>query len=115
MFIETQKNAEIKAATWSDYKHHHTLTLLVSIMPCGSFNFVSDAWGGWASDLAISRQSRFYDILEYRDEVMADKRFSIAEDLLIRHALQHIPSGKRGSEQMQKKDVVKTKEIPNFC
>ena len=45
---------------------------------------------------------------------MADKGFTIAEVLLIRHARQHIPPGKRGSEQMRKKDVVKTKEIPNL-
>ena len=114
MFIETPKDPKIKAATWSDYKHHHTLKVLVSIMPCGSFNFVSEAWGGRASDVAITRQSGFYDILEYGDEVMADKGFTIGEDLLIRHARLHMPPGKRGSEQMRKQDVVKTKEIANL-
>ena len=45
MFIETPKDPKVKAATWSDYKHHHTLKVLVSIMPCGSFNFITEA--GW--------------------------------------------------------------------
>ena len=54
MFIETPNDPKIKAATSSDYKHHHTLTLLVSIMPCGSFNFVTEAWGGRASDVAMT-------------------------------------------------------------
>ena len=45
MFIETPKEPKVKAATWSDYEHHHTLKVLVSIMPCGSFNFISEA--GW--------------------------------------------------------------------
>lgn len=114
MFIETPKDPKIKAATWSYYKHHHTLKVLVSIMPCGSFNFVSEAWGGRTPDVAITRQSGFYDILEYRNEVIDNKGFTIAEYLLIRHAQLHIPSGKRGSKQMQKEDVVKTKEIANL-
>ena len=43
MFIETSKDPKVKAATWSDYKHHHhTLKVLVSIMPCGSFNLISE-------------------------------------------------------------------------
>ena len=114
MFIETPKDPKVKAATWSDYKHHHTLKVLVSIMPCGSFNFISEAWGGRASDVAITRNSGFHDILEYGDEVMADKGFIIAEDLLVRHCRLHIPPGKRSSEQMRKEDVTKTKEVANL-
>ena len=44
---------------------------------------------------------------------MVEKVLTIAYDLLIRHALLHIPPRKRGSEQMQKQGVVKTKEIAN--
>ena len=64
-------------------------------MPCGSFNFISEAWGGRAADVAITRNSGFYDILEYGDEVMADKGFTIAEDLLVRHCRLHIPKKKK--------------------
>ena len=35
MFIETPKDPKVKAATWSDYKHHRTLKVVVSIKPCG--------------------------------------------------------------------------------
>ena len=91
MFIETPKDPRLKATTWSDYKHHQTLKVLVSILPCGLFNFVSEGWGGRTSDVAFTRESGFYDILEYDDHVMADKGFTIAEDLLIRHCRLHIP------------------------
>lgn len=79
-----------------------------------TFNFVSEGWGGRTSDIVVTRESGFYDLLEYGDEVMADKGFTIAEDLLIRHARLHIPPGKRGQEQMGKQAVKKTKEIANL-
>ena len=73
MFIETPKNPKLKASTWSAYKHHQTLKVLVSIMPCGAFNFISEGWGGRGSDVVVTRESGFYDLLEYGDEVIADK------------------------------------------
>ena len=114
VFIETPKDPMIKAATWSDYKHHQTMKILVSIMPCGTFNFVSEGWGGRTSDVAVTPMSGFYDNLEYGDEVMADRGFTIAEDLLVRHCRLHIPPGKRGHEQMRKVELKKTKEIANL-
>jgi hypothetical protein len=43
VFIETPSDPALKAATWSDYKHHNTAKILVSITPNGAFNFVSKA------------------------------------------------------------------------
>lgn len=39
--------------------------------------------GGRTSDVHIVQQSGFYDILEPHDEVMADRGFTIAEDLIL--------------------------------
>lgn len=70
--------------------------------------------GGRTSDVHVTRESAFYDILEQHDEVMADRGFTIAEDLLLQHAKLHIPPGKRGKEQFSKSEVKKTKEIANL-
>lgn len=114
IFIETPSDPNLRAATWSDYKHHNTAKLLVSITPHGFFNFLSKAWGGRTSDVHLTRESSFYDIIEPGDEVMADRGFTIAEDLLIRSSRLHIPPGKRGQEQFTKAEVAKTKEIANL-
>ena len=45
---------------------------------------------------------------------MADRGFTIAEDLLQRKARLYIPPGKRGQEQFTKAEVKKTKTIANL-
>ena len=62
----------------------------------------------------VTRESEFYDIFEQHDKVMADRFFTVAEDLLLQHAKLHIPPGKGGQEQFSKSEVKKTKEIANL-
>lgn len=114
VFIDTPSDPALKLATWSDYKHHHTAKILVSITPSGAFNFVSKAWGGRTSDVQLTKESGFYDMLEPYDEVMVDRRFTIAEDLLLHKCHLHIPPGKCGREQFTKVQVRKTKSIANL-
>lgn len=44
IFIETPNDPMLKAATWSDYKHHYTTKVIVAISPNGAFTFISKAW-----------------------------------------------------------------------
>ena len=81
IFIETLSDPVIRASTWSDYKHHNTAKILVSISPNRAFNFILEAWGGRTSDVNLTRESEFYNILEPHDVVMADRGFTLAEDL----------------------------------
>ena len=62
----------------------------------------------------MTRESEFYNILEPYDAVMADRGFTIAEDLLVHRADLFIPPGKRGQEQFTKVDVQKTNTIANL-
>ena len=45
---------------------------------------------------------------------MADRGFTIAEDLILRRCELHIPPGRRGKEQFTKAEVNKTKKIANL-
>ena len=113
--IETPSDPVIRASTWSNYKHHNTSKILVSITPNGAFNFISEAWGGRTSDVYLTRESDYYNILEpIYDAVMADRGFTTAEDLLRHRADLFIPPGKRGQEQFMKADVQKTKTVANL-
>ena len=113
IFIDRPRNLEIQALTWSDYKKHNTVKFLVGITPSGMISFLSKAWGGRASDQHITRESGFLDLLEPTDLIMADRGFTIKEDLMVRGATLEIPPPSSGLEQMSKDKVIKTKRIAN--
>ena len=46
VFIERPSNLLARASTWSAYKHHNTVKLLIGITPQGVVSFISEAWGG---------------------------------------------------------------------
>ena len=114
VFIERPKGLDNQAATWSDYKHHNTIKFLVGISPSGYITFLSDCYGGRASDKFITSDSNFYDLIERDDEIMADRGFQIREDLLLRYCSLSIPPGARVKSQFTKKETETTKEVANL-
>ena len=111
IFIEKPNNLHVQALTWSDYKHHHTAKILVSITPAGMINFVSSAWGGRTSDKYVTVNSGFLDLIENYDIVLADRGFPIREELALLHAELLMPPGRRGVSQMTSSDVRATEDI----
>ena len=114
VFIERPKPLDCQAATWSDYKHHHTIKFLVGISPSVFITFLSSCYGGRASDKFITKDSGFYDLLERDDVVMADRGFHIQEGLLLTFCNLQVPPGAQTKTHMTKKEVQKTKEIANL-
>ncbi len=45
-FIQRPRSLQLQAATWSDYKKHNTVKVLVGITPTGTISFLSKAYGG---------------------------------------------------------------------
>ena len=41
IFIERPSNLQARAQTWSEYKHHNTIKVLVAITPQGTISFLS--------------------------------------------------------------------------
>ena len=82
LFIQRPRDPDMQYRTYSSYKSHNTLKVLVGIEPNGAFSFVSKAWSGNCSDKFITKNCDFLEYLEPGDEVMADRGFQI-EDLLL--------------------------------
>ena len=79
VFIDKPSNLQVRAQTYSAYKSHNTIKFLISIVPQGSINFISKAWGGRTSDNHITENSGYLDKLLPGDTILADRGFTIEE------------------------------------
>ena len=71
-----------KSATFSSCKRHNTAKGLVGISPNGAITFVSDFYAGTFSERKLTTYSGIYDLLEPGDTIMADRGFTLEDDLL---------------------------------
>ena len=69
----------IRVKMYSNYKKWFTMKYLVGTAPCGEITFVSKMFGGCATDTEIVNKSRFLELVEPGDEVLADKSFPTIE------------------------------------
>ena len=96
-FIEKPSSPSAKKATWSDYKHHNTVKLLVGITPSGAFSFVSKLWTGSTSDRRVTQESGLLDLLKEGDHVMADRGFTVRDLLTKKGVKLNIPLFTKGN------------------
>lgn len=111
IFIEKPANLAARAATWSNYKHHNTIKVLIGISPSGAITFVSKAYGGRASDKFITDNSNFLRNLLPNDMVLADRGFDIQESVGLYCAEVKIPAFTKGKSQLSNADVEFTRRI----
>ncbi|XP_068703808.1 uncharacterized protein [Montipora foliosa] len=96
-FIEKPSSPSTQKATWSDYKHHNTVKLLVGITPSGAFSFISKLWSGSTSDRRVTQESGLIDLLEEGDQVMADRGFIISDLLTKKGVKLNMPPFTKGN------------------
>lgn len=111
LFIEKPSNLEAAARTWSNYKHHHTVKFLIGISPQGVIMFISNAYGGRASDKFIAENSTFLNNLQPGDLVLADRGFSISDSVRIYCAEVQYPSFLRGKKQLGAVEIETTRKL----
>ncbi|XP_065301299.2 uncharacterized protein [Dermacentor albipictus] len=113
VFIDRPSSYLPRAETWSAYKHNNTVKFLLGICPQGSVTFLSQAFGGRASDKAITEECGVLNLLEYGDVVLADRGFLIAESVGLCHASLVTPAFTKGKRQLSSSDIERTREIAN--
>ncbi len=82
IFIQRPVSFHARAATYSNYKKHNTVKVLIGISPSGIITFISQAWTGRVSD-KITKESGFLDNIEYGDVILADRGFNIHDELAL--------------------------------
>ena len=113
LFIEKPSDLFAKSCTWSQYKHYNTAKYLISITPQGVISFISNGWGGRASDKFIVENSRYLNYLSDGDVVLADRGFDVADSLALFGATLDIPAFTRGENQLSAEEVEVTRKIAN--
>jgi hypothetical protein len=113
-FIDKQTNLLARAQTFSSYKHHNTVKVLIGITPQSTICFVSEAWGGRTSDKFLTENCGFLDNLIPGDLVLADRGFTVHESVQFQQAKLNIPAFTKGKDQLDSADVEQTRKIATF-
>ena len=113
IFIDRPSNLLARAQTFSNYKHHNTIKVLIGITPQGTISFVSEAWGGRTSDKYLTENCGILEKLLPGDMVMADRGFTIHDSVMYKQASLVIPAFTKGKSQLDPIDVERTRGIAN--
>ena len=113
IFIERPSSLLARSCTWSSYKHHNTVKVLLGIASQGVVTFVSEAWGGRVSDKYLTEHSGILDKLLPGDIVLADRGFTISDAVGMMQAKLNILSYTKGKDQLTAMDVEETRNIAN--
>ena len=97
----------------SNYKNNNTVKYLVACTPAGAVSFISDGWGGRVSDKEITIKCGILNLIERGDQVLADRGFTIEQEVATRGGILEIPSFTKGKSQLSAEDVDESRKIAN--
>lgn len=112
--MENPSGLDNQSACYSQYKSHNTMKGLIGITPSGVISFVKDLYTGSISDLEIVKKSGYFDNLNKGDWVMADKGFTIQDDLATVGARLVIPSFLQSRHQFCKRETEHNKKVASL-
>lgn len=111
VFIERPSNLKARAETGSSYKHHNTIKFLIGTTPQGTVCYISNTWGGRASDKQIKENCGFLEKILPGNLVLADRGFNIQATSACKMAQVKIPAFTRGKSQLSPVDLETTRKI----
>ena len=113
LFIERPSSHRARALTWSTYKHHNTVKCLIGRAPQGSISFISQGYGGKASDNFVTEHCGCLNKLLPGNCVMADRGFNAADCVGSVGASVVMPSFTKGVQQLSPTEVEQSRRISN--
>ncbi|XP_013381065.1 uncharacterized protein LOC106152083 [Lingula anatina] len=112
VYVQKPSSLKSQRELWSNYKHHNTYKGLVGISPDGTLSYVSDLYGGSASDKFITKDCGILELLQEGDNVMADRGFDISDLLVGKGVTLNIPPFiNRNETQLSAQQVEETRRI----
>ena len=116
IFIETPTDLEIQSSTWSNYKHNITAKFLIGCTPNGAVSFVSQLYVGSVSDVKLTVESGLINKLQGKPNisVMADRGFTIYDQLKVINVVLNIPPFMEGSGQLPAAEVLEGRKIASL-
>ena len=92
---------------YSNYKHHVTYKGLLGIAASGSITFISELYEGSTSDKEIGKRSGILNknIRDDYDSIMADRGFTIQNEVKPLNVELNIPSFLGGKTQLTEAEV----------
>ena len=113
IFVERPSNLLARAQTYSSYKHRNTAKYLIGITPQGTVCFISNGWGGRASDKHLTENCGLLDHLVSGNTILADRGFDISDSVGIYCARITIQASTKGKKQLSGIEVEQTRRIAN--
>ncbi|KAH6947736.1 hypothetical protein HPB50_021094 [Hyalomma asiaticum] len=111
IFIERPTSMTARSQTYSNYKHHNTVKLLLVISPSGSITYVSKAWGGRVSDKELTQHSGLLELVEEGDVYLVDRGFRCEEMFGARGASLLMPSLTKKRAQLPGAEVTMSRKL----
>ncbi len=91
--------------------HHNTCKALVCIAASGAVILVSSLFSGCISDVHLTCRSGFLDMLEPGDHIMADRGFTISDEVTARGAQLKMPVFLQSRKQFTPSEVLCSRRI----
>ena len=113
--IQKPSHVDAQSVTWSTYKHKNTLKTMIGCTPRGVVSYVSDTYGGSASDRQIVEKSKLLkpeeEMFRKKDSVMADRGIMVQDLFAARDVFVNTPTMLKGKSQLEPEDVVKDRRV----
>ena len=112
--IQKPKASGPQRETFSSYKNKNTLKVIVGCTPRGAISYISDAYGGSASDRQIIERSSLctqQGKFDSKDSIMADRGIMVQDLFINKDVHVNTPTMLKGKSQLEPEEVHRDRKV----